>query len=179
MSEYSTVVADPEKLSIQLDGDSLLGTHEKIGVFIIFFLENSYSLTFLSILTIWSIFSDDIRLAATTKTADLGFEIVISMIFFIFLIDMILRIVFEKDYFTLPIFLLKAFSCNYPAFSNSEQDIDIYTDDDTSNDFFRISHKPSFSKRLNSLFIYLKFGSFYFWVDLISVLSILIEVGLH
>ena len=54
------------------------------------FIESTPVVITMSIITIWALFSDDIRLAATMKDADLGFEVVISICFFMFLSEIIL-----------------------------------------------------------------------------------------
>lgn len=54
------------------------------------FIESTPVVAVMSIITIWALFSDDIRLAATMKDADLGFEVVISICFFMFLSEIVL-----------------------------------------------------------------------------------------
>lgn len=49
--------------------------------------ESNYFVGLMSILTIWALFNDDIRLAGTFKNADLGFDVVISITFFLFLFE--------------------------------------------------------------------------------------------
>lgn len=54
------------------------------------FIESAPVVSLMSVCTVWALFSDDIRLCATYKTADIGFEVVISLCFFFFLIEIIL-----------------------------------------------------------------------------------------
>lgn len=51
--------------------------------------ENSYFTSLMTVLTIWALFNSDLRLAATYKTADLGFDIVITITFFLFLAEIL------------------------------------------------------------------------------------------
>jgi hypothetical protein len=57
---------------------------------------------FMTIISLWSLFSDDIRLSSTTKDSDLGFTVVISIIFFIFLFEIIATIYYKEEYFLIP-----------------------------------------------------------------------------
>lgn len=58
----------------------------------------------MSILTVWALFSDDIRLAATTQEADEGFMIVISLAFFLFFLEMVAASYYKEGYLLLPSF---------------------------------------------------------------------------
>jgi hypothetical protein len=58
----------------------------------------------MSLFTIWALFSDDIRLSATTKEADLGFTVVISIAFFLFLLEIIAVSYYKEGYLKLPNF---------------------------------------------------------------------------
>lgn len=58
----------------------------------------------MSLFTIWALFSDDIRLAATMKDADIGFMVVISVAFFLFFLELIAASYFKEGYLILPNF---------------------------------------------------------------------------
>lgn len=58
----------------------------------------------MSLFTVWALFSDDIRLAATMKDADEGFMIVISIAFFLFFIELIAASYYKEGYLILPSF---------------------------------------------------------------------------
>lgn len=56
----------------------------------------------MSLFTVWALFSDDIRLAATYKDADEGFMVVISIAFFLFFIEMVAASYYKEGYLNLP-----------------------------------------------------------------------------
>ena len=63
----------------------------------------SYKISFVMIVfSLWSLFSDDIRISSTTKAADFGFDIVISIIFFAFLFEIGINCYYKDDYFSWP-----------------------------------------------------------------------------
>ena len=66
-------------------------------------LSSSFQIS-VTIFTIWALFSDNIRLARTTKDADLSFEVIITIIFFFFIYEIIIRLLYEDKYFTIPKF---------------------------------------------------------------------------
>ena len=66
--------------------------------------ESTFFISFMIFLALFSIFSDDIRLSSTTKSADLSFEAVISVIFFILIIEILMSCYYKEDYMTLPSF---------------------------------------------------------------------------
>lgn len=95
----------------------------------------------MSIFTIWALFDNDIRLAGTSKDADLGFEVLISLIFFAFFFEIFAQCFCKPDYLYIP-------------------------------DFRRLPREPFF----DSLSRRCQIGSFYFWLDLIATLSLILEV---
>lgn len=58
----------------------------------------------MSLFTIWALFSDDIRMSASTKEADVGFMIVISIAFFLFSLELIAGCIYKENYLCLPNF---------------------------------------------------------------------------
>jgi hypothetical protein len=58
----------------------------------------------MSLFTVWALFSDDIRLAATMQDADEGFMIVISIAFFLFFAELIAASYYKEGYLILPSF---------------------------------------------------------------------------
>ena len=66
--------------------------------------ESTVFISFMIFLALFSIFSDDIRLSSTSKSADLSFEAVISVIFFILVIEILMSCYYKEDYMTLPSF---------------------------------------------------------------------------
>ena len=106
-----------------------------------YYLEHMYTLIFMTIITIWALYDDDIRLSATMKSADQTFEIIISIIFFIFLAEIFFQCFYKKDYLWFP---------PWEPLSNE-------------------TWIETWIRRA-------QFGSFYFWLDWISTLSLLFEV---
>ena len=106
-----------------------------------YYLEHMYTLLFMSIITIWALYDDDIRLSATMKNADQSFEIIISIIFFIFLVEIVLQCFYKKDYLWFPVW----------------------------EPLSKETWIETWIRRA-------QFGSFYFWLDWISTLSLLFEV---
>lgn len=56
----------------------------------------------MSLFTIWALFSDDIRLSGTRKSADEGFTVVISIAFFLFFLEMLAASYYKEGYLNLP-----------------------------------------------------------------------------
>jgi hypothetical protein len=94
------------------------------------------------VIALWSIFSDDIRLASTTKDADRAFAIVISIIFFLFLLEILIQCYYKEDYMLIP--------SKRPK-------------DGPANTWKAILKR-------------FRFGSFYFWLDLIATFSLVAEI---
>lgn len=56
----------------------------------------------MALATIWALYNDDIRLSATGKDADPAFEIVISIVFFLFLLELLASSFYKEGYLNLP-----------------------------------------------------------------------------
>lgn len=56
----------------------------------------------MSVLTMWAMFNDDIRLVATTKEADDSFEAIISVAFFLFVLEIFAQSFYKADYLNWP-----------------------------------------------------------------------------
>ena len=70
-------------------------------------------ISFMIVLALFTIFSDDIRLSSTTKSADPSFEAITSIIFFIFILEILMTCYYKEDYMTLP--SLPIPNCSYPG----------------------------------------------------------------
>eukprot|EP01040_Poterioochromonas_malhamensis_P015105 gene15105-16847_t len=66
------------------------------------FCEGSFWMAFMGLLTIWTLYQGDIRDAATGKEADLAFEVIISICFFLFSIEIFLQCFYKEGYLILP-----------------------------------------------------------------------------
>jgi hypothetical protein len=100
--------------------------------------------TIMTVLTLWSLFDDDIRMLATGPDADFGFMVIMTIIFFVFWIDIFAACLYRNEYFQYP-------------------DIQKFSD-------------PNPWVRIANVF---NFGSFYFWTDVLSTVSLVSEVKYH
>jgi hypothetical protein len=107
--------------------------------------ESTTFICFMVVLALFSIFSDDIRLACTNKSADRGFEAVTTIIFFSLLFEILMTCYYKEDYMTIPSIKKRSKDKGPPSWK-------------------------SFLKRC-------RFGSFYFWLDLIAAFSLVVEVS--
>ena len=80
--------------------DTLEGLHFKNIVEIV--AESAPVTIIMSLFTIWALFGDDIRLSSTTKESDEGFLIVISIAFFLFLLEILASSYYKEGYLNLP-----------------------------------------------------------------------------
>lgn len=58
----------------------------------------------MSLFTIWALFSDDIRLSSTDKSADNIFMIIITIAFFLFSLELIAACIYKEGYLNIPNF---------------------------------------------------------------------------
>ena len=65
-------------------------------------VESSYWVAMMTVFTIWALFDNDIRLASTNQNADLGFEVVISIVFFFFLFEILAQSAYKEGYWVAP-----------------------------------------------------------------------------
>ena len=114
----------------------------KLKADICWFLEHRFTILVGTLFTIWALFSDDIRLVGTDKNADVGFDAVISIIFFWFIIEIFLTSFARNDYLVLP---------------------------DTWHRKVNEDLDDSILRRIN-------IGSFYYWLDWIATLSLILNV---
>jgi len=105
------------------------------------FWESGTVVGIMAILTLWALFNDDIRLSSTSVSADQGFEILISISFFLFLAEIAASSFYKDDY------------CWFP-------------------DWKALPGETILGTWLRRM----QFGSFYFWLDWISTLSLIFEV---
>lgn len=106
-----------------------------------YFAESSFFIGLMSVYTMWALYNDDIKLAGTSKESDLGFEVVISIGFFLFLFEIAAQCFYKPDYFYMPLQSRK----------EDETDMEMWI------------------RRV-------QIGSFYFWLDWIATLSLILEV---
>ena len=65
-------------------------------------LESGTVAAMMAVITVWALFSDDLRLATTNATADDGFTAVISVAFFMFVAEIIAASFCKDDYLVIP-----------------------------------------------------------------------------
>lgn len=56
----------------------------------------------MTLVTIWTLYETDIKYAATGPSADIAFEVIISIFFFIFIFEIIAQSIYKDGYFTVP-----------------------------------------------------------------------------
>ena len=69
-----------------------------VQVFLDSFLESMPVVAFMSCITLWALFSDNIRLAGTRYSADTGFDTLTSIIFFLFVSEIVLSAYCKPTY---------------------------------------------------------------------------------
>lgn len=114
----------------------------KAKAFVEAIAEHPLFVLLMALYTIWALYNDDIRLAASNKNADQAYEIVISVGFFLFIFEIFATSFYKPEYI------------NLPNLKRGENE---------------------------SLYQYVtrvaQFGSFYFWLDWIATLSLILEVS--
>ena len=105
------------------------------------FAESPFFVSLMAVLTIWSLYNNDIKFAATSKEADLAFEVIISIAFFLFVLEIGMSCVYKPDYWWLP-------------------------------DWKPLEDEGWLQTSMRRCQV----GSFYFWLDWLSTLSLLLEV---
>jgi hypothetical protein len=94
----STPITDAAKEKALLAEQRLLRARATVEAI----LEHWSVIILMTAYTIWALFNDDIRLATTSKDADLGFEVVISIGLFLFAIEIAAQAFCKPDYFLVP-----------------------------------------------------------------------------
>jgi hypothetical protein len=64
--------------------------------------ENTQLTIVMTIITIWALLDDDIRLAAAPKSGDIAFEVIISIAFFLFSAEILASCYYKSGYLNLP-----------------------------------------------------------------------------
>jgi len=80
---------------------------DKSQKFISGLLESSPVISTMSLITIWALFSDSIRLSGTNEPSDSGFDTFISIVFFIFATEILLSLYAKPEYRSIPSFELQ------------------------------------------------------------------------
>jgi hypothetical protein len=89
--------SDPIELTISNSNPARTSILETIA-------ESGPVMIVMSLLTIWALFSDDIRLSVAKKDADFVWAVVISIAFFLFLAELLASCTYKKGYLGLPNF---------------------------------------------------------------------------
>lgn len=115
--------------------------YKKFVHFLEAFCESRYFVGLMGILTIWTLYQTDIRLAGTEKEADTAFLGIVSACFFLFAFEIIAQSLYKSDYFILPKW-------------------EPEPGETWSKTWFRRS----------------QIGSFYFWLDIIATLTLIMDI---
>jgi hypothetical protein len=77
-------------------------TYYRFQVLVEQFFENQWTQTVLGVMIVWSLFNDDIRLTTSDDGDDIIFTVIISVLFFIFVIEILAAAMYKPDYILLP-----------------------------------------------------------------------------
>lgn len=105
---------------------------------------------FMTIVTVYALYSDDVRVLAFEKSADNTFSILSSSAIGLFLVEIILQSYCVENYMRLP---------------NTEK-----------MGKWSIIRSLSWTEKVQLFYSSIQFGSFYFWLDLLATASMLFEV---
>jgi hypothetical protein len=103
--------------------------------------ESTVVTALMSLLTIWALYNSDIKYAATEKEADTAFEVIISIAFFLFILEIFAQCFYKSGYWYVP---------KWEPLDDEEW-------------------YDTWIRRM-------QFGSFYFWLDWIATLTLILEV---
>lgn len=117
------------------------------------FINSSPIRFFMTLVTLYSLYSTNIRELALRNTYDSAFEICSSIVFFLFLVEVIVKCFCQQGYLNLP---------NRKKLDASQRSL--------ANEHFLLRTIKLTSTALN-------IGSFYFYLDAISTLSMIFEVS--
>ncbi len=112
------------------------------------YIESSPSTSLMTVVTIYALYSDDVRILAFDKSADGAFIVFSSIAFFLFLVEIGLQCWCRDDYLRFP---------------------------RTQEKKGRI-HGSTWEDRYNCLKSFICIGSFYFWLDLMATISMVFEI---
>lgn len=113
------------------------------------FIESTPATSFMTIVTIYALYSDDIQVLGFDKSTDNIFMIMSSISFFLFLLEIGIQCWCRENYLTIP---------NVRAF------------------FYNIYSGQDLKSKWKSFCSFISFGSFYFWLDLLATLTMLFEL---
>ena len=119
-----------------------------------FAIDSNAAITFMSLVTIYALYGDAVRLLVFDPDADKAFLVLSSLAFAIFLVEIALLCWCKEKYLQMPNCAAVRELC-------------------TSSNWKRRKSTPSW---LGELLRASQTGSFYFWLDLMSTLSMAIEV---
>ena len=126
--------------------------HERLYIVVKAFLERVIDSTgygiFVAIITLYALFAPDIVILAFDRTADADNEIIMSIVFFMFVVEVFLFVWLVSDYFPRP-------GCFSPEKRNQAK-----------------QSRSRFSACMSLIAV----GSFYFWLDVIAAASLIFEV---
>jgi len=111
-------------------------------------LESTVVTSFMTISTIYALFSDDVRVLAFDKSVDTAFVVLSSVAFFLFLVEIAIQCWCRERYLQLP---------------------DV-------GKFKSLWNAVTWAERWKYTQAIVTIGSFYFWLDLMATLSMIIEI---
>ena len=109
------------------------------------FLDSKLVNVLIITISLWSLFSNDIRVSSFPVSADLGFDVVTVIMFVMFCCEIAANMYCREDYFSVP---------------------DLW-----NTTIVKTTALRTWARKL-------QLGSFYFWLDCIATLSLILEVNL-
>ena len=117
------------------------------------FLESNGTTSFMTLATIYALYSTDVMYLCFDKNADIVFEVISTLAFTLFFVEIIVQSWCRENYLRIP----------------------------TKQGILEAWHNASLTSRYRDkvkiIFAACQFGSFYFWLDMMSTVSMIFEVG--
>lgn len=125
---------------------------------------------FMTLVTIYALYCDDTRILGFDKSSDIYFTVLTSISFSLFLIEILIQCWCRPKYFRLPTkdqILEAVKQPPYPSHRRSSR---------SHHDHHNDQYNSGNIKRLQTILSALQIGCFYFWLDLLATVSMLIEI---
>jgi len=102
--KITSAVPTGKKISIReaIVKEKRAGQFRWLTSFCGYILESPLLIALLALFTIWALFNDDIRLATAPKEADYTFLVIISIIFFVFVMEIVMASIYSSEYLGIP-----------------------------------------------------------------------------
>ena len=113
-------------------------------------LESNGTTSFMMIVTVYALYSDDLRILCFDPSSDFTFMVISSVAFFLFVAEIALQCWCREKYLQLP----------------------------CVEELLSVKDEVTWQERLQKLRSVIRIGSFFFWLDLLATFSMVFEVRL-